>query len=302
MLQTVDFTKMVPFSVVHFMALSSPFVYSGAGLGLCVVMILVLGQLGVVLGYHRLLAHHSYRTCRTMKYMLALCGVLAVQGGPISWVAIHRSHHRAPDQLNDPHSPMRSVVWSYLLWVFLPNANVPDHREKRLLARDIAGDAVMTFLEERHTEITLLFASGLFVGGVCIGGVPAGLSLLVWGYCIPLVYTWHATALVVAATHRWGYRSYRTADNSRNLWWVSVFTFGEGWHNNHHADSRSAMIGHRWFEIDPTYKMIRAMELIGLAYRVRVPGRTVIQRLSICGRGLAFTSEGQGEEERTAAS
>jgi stearoyl-CoA desaturase (delta-9 desaturase) len=100
-----------------------------------------------------------------------------------------------------------------------------------------------------------------------IGGMP----WLVWGFFVRTVFVLHTTWLVNSATHIWGYRTHATRDKSTNLWWVAALTYGEGWHNNHHAFQTSARHGLRWWEVDMTYMAIRALEICGLATSVKVP-------------------------------
>jgi stearoyl-CoA desaturase (delta-9 desaturase) len=101
-----------------------------------------------------------------------------------------------------------------------------------------------------------------------LGGFRSGMSLVFWGLGVRMVYVLHVTWFVNSATHLWGSRRYNTSDDSRNLWWVGLLAFGEGWHNNHHAYQRVAAQGHRWWEFDPTYYMIWVMEKVGLAWDV----------------------------------
>src|SRR5207248_9663904 len=123
----------------------------------------------------------------------------------------------------------------------------------------------------------LLFGAGQFYGGL-------GLSWVVWGMFVRTAILYHATWLVNSATHWWGYRSYATRDGSTNLWWVALLSLGEGWHNNHHAFPRSARHGLRWWEVDPTYLLIRLMSMAGLARNIHVPGRVLRPVASAAGR------------------
>ena len=100
-----------------------------------------------------------------------------------------------------------------------------------------------------------------------IGGMP----WLVWGCFVRSVLVLHTTWLVNSATHVWGYRTHQTRDNSTNLWWVALLTYGEGWHNNHHAFQTSARHGMRWWEIDMTYMALRLMSMVGLVHSLKLP-------------------------------
>ncbi len=250
--------------LIHCSVLLAPFTFSVTGLVLFLVLHFIVGCMGVTMGYHRLLAHRSFKTQPWVRYTLALLGVLAFQRGPIWWVATHRLHHSQVDKELDPHTPAYSFIWSHLLWVFFKHPQLDESIETvHRLARDLAEEPGMQFLEKYYTAINIGFMVVLFTVGYCINGYPFGLSLLIWGGVLRLVVSLHATWFVNSAAHIWGYRSYKTEDTSRNNWWVALLTFGEGWHNNHHADQRAARNGHRWFEIDMTYYLILLMHRLG---------------------------------------
>jgi stearoyl-CoA desaturase (delta-9 desaturase) len=137
---------------------------------------------------------------------------------------------------------------------------------------DLSRDPVMRFLQRYHGVLPPAFAGLMFLLGTACGGLGLGLSWLVWGIFLRTSLLFHATWLVNSAAHRWGYRSHDTPDDSKNLWWVALVSFGEGWHNNHHAHPRSARHGVRWWEIDLTYLLIRLMGTVGLAKHIHVPG------------------------------
>ncbi|MFA6243320.1 MAG: fatty acid desaturase [Candidatus Hydrogenedentales bacterium] len=259
--------------LIHATALAAPFTFSWTGFILCVILFWVTGGLGITLCYHRLLTHRSYRTYKPIEYVLTMCGCLALQGGPIRWVATHRLHHKESDEVPDPHTPVVSFLWSHMLWLFFEDPQLDCYDKLRRFAKDLDKDAFMRFLNRFYLPIYFVAAGLLYLIGHAVGGWELGLSLLVWGVAVRTVLVWHSTWLVNSATHLWGYRNYRTGDNSRNTWWVAVLTFGEGWHNNHHADQRSAAHGHRWWEFDTTYLTIKAMQLFGLAKDVVRPGR-----------------------------
>jgi stearoyl-CoA desaturase (delta-9 desaturase) len=110
--------------------------------------------------------------------------------------------------------------------------------------------------------------AALYFAGQYYGGI--GLSWVIWGFFARTVLVLHSTWLVNSATHVWGYRTHETRDDSRNLWWVAIVTYGEGWHNNHHAFQTSAAHGLDWWEIDTTYIAIKLMSYVGLASDVKV--------------------------------
>lgn len=133
---------------------------------------------------------------------------------------------------------------------------------------DLLKDPVLRFLDRTFLFWQVVFSAGVFTVGYLWGGVPLAISLLVWGVFLRMVIVLHATWCINSVTHVWGYKTYDNGDDSRNLWWVALVTFGEGWHNNHHAYQRAANYGHRWWEIDTTYLTIRLLQLFGLAWNV----------------------------------
>ena len=231
--------------------------------------------LGVTLGYHRLLTHGSLVVPRLLKYFFTMCGMLSTEGSPLFWVATHRKHHVLSDQEGDPHSPNDGFWWSHMLW-FEPKQTAKDVEDLyRRWAPDLYKDPVQRFFDKTF----FLFA--IICGGVLYGlgefFLQAGWSFLLWGLCARMVACYHATWFVNSATHIWGYQNYETTDRSRNLWWVALFSYGEGWHNNHHAFQRLARHGHRWWELDVTYLVIWTLKKVGLARDVqdRLPPKAV---------------------------
>ncbi len=223
------------------------------------------GGLGISLTYHRLLTHRSFALRpRWLEYGLTAIGCCASQGGAISWVADHRKHHAHSDDEQDVHSPNRGFGWAHMFWWMTPDVTArhnPDYDRK--WAPDLYRDPVHRVLERFQLVFPLLLFAGLYA----VGGLP----WLIWGGFVRSVSVLHTTWLVNSATHVWGYRSYKTRDTSTNLWWVALLTFGEGWHNNHHAFQTSARHGLRWWEIDMTYGAIRLLSVFGLAHSVKLP-------------------------------
>ena len=263
--------------LLHLSILAAPFTFSVPGLLTFVLLYFMTICLGITLCYHRLLAHRSYRLSSSpLIYILAFLGCLAFQRGPIWWVATHRLHHSHVDQEGDPHSPRLSFLWSHFLWAFYRHPQLDESPETvHRLARDLAGDPGMRFLEKAYTTINLLFLLLLFGLGYSLDGLKLGVSLFVWGGLLRILFGLHITWLVNSAAHVWGYRTFETADKSRNNWWVALLTFGEGWHNNHHAHPRSARMGLAWYEVDLTYGLIRILERLGFAsHLVGIPTKT----------------------------
>ncbi len=241
-----------------------PAYFTWQALLLCVVLHWVSGGVGICLTYHRLLTHRSFVVRpRWLEYVLTAIGCTASEGGPIGWVADHRCHHAFSDQDGDVHSPNKGFGWAHMFWWMTPDVtslHSNDWYEK--WAPDLNRDPVHRWLDKYH----ILFPIGLFVLLYAIGGMP----FLVWGGFVRAVTVLHTTWLVNSAAHIWGYRSHETRDKSTNLWWVALMTYGEGWHNNHHAYQTSAAHGLRWWEIDTTYWMIRVMQALGMAHTIKM--------------------------------
>ncbi len=275
----LDWTSVFWIGLIHVGALAAPFFFTWKGVLLLLVFAWLSGGLGVCLGYHRLLTHRSFQTFRLVRRLLALFGALAGEGPPITWVAVHRKHHHYADKEGDPHTPREGAWWSHILWLF----PLPHHAQWQQMiqryAKDLLKDPFMRLLDKTYLAWHLALGLALFTSGWLVWDVYTGLSFLVYGMFLRLVYVMHVTWLVNSASHMWGYRSYDTRDDSRNLWWVGLLAYGEGWHNNHHAFPARARHGHRWWELDMTYMLIHTMEFFGLAWNV-IRGRTA----SVAGR------------------
>jgi stearoyl-CoA desaturase (delta-9 desaturase) len=194
-----------------------------------------------------------------------------MQGSALSWVGWHRMHHQFSDEPQDPHSPRDGHLWSHMLWLFKPGKGADGLPLWQRYVPDLLKDPIHRILHHMHFFSTLALAAGLYAAGWAWGGHMLGLSWVVWGICVRTVCVYHSTWLVNWAAHVWGYRNFATRDESRNNWWVAMLSFGEGWHNNHHAHQRSARHGMRWFEFDVTYWTVRLLELMRLARNIEIP-------------------------------
>lgn len=255
-------------AAAHIGAVIAPFYFSWQGFVTFLVLIPFTAMIGVTLGYHRLLTHGSFVTYRPVRWFLALVGGLSGEGSALSWIANHRKHHVHSDQEGDPHSPNEGAWWSHMFW-FMPaqtDKEFADLTER--WAPDLVRDPVMVALHKLFFPLHVLFGLALYAIGRYGWNAEVGTSMVMWGMFARLAYVYHITWFVNSATHMWGYRNYETTDNSRNLWWVGILAFGEGWHNNHHAYQRMAKHGHKWWEIDQTWWVIVGMEKLGLAWKV----------------------------------
>ncbi len=223
--------------------------------------------LGVTLGLHRLVAHRSFEAPRWVERLLVLMGSLACQSGPIEWVGLHRHHHLFSDQPNDHHDAARGLWWAHSEWML---HEIPALREIHRFTGDLERDPLYRWLDRWFLLLQLPLGAALYWIGETSGVHGGGLGLVLWGIPLRLVLVYHVTWLVNSATHAFGYRNFDSPDLSRNCWWVAILSFGEGWHNNHHAHPSSARHGLRWFEFDITWLHIKLLQALGLARRVRV--------------------------------
>jgi fatty-acid desaturase len=264
----VDWPIAIWIAVVHIGALAAPFVFTWQAVAVALFLCWLTGSIGVCMGYHRYLTHGSFQTFKPIRWLLALVGGLSGEGSAIAWVANHRKHHMFSDKEGDPHSPRHGKWWSHMLW-FTPNfGSEHSNAVATKFAPDLARDPVMQFLHKMFLPSHLILAGVLYSIGYFGWDNFTGWSFVVWGMFVRLVYVLHVTWFVNSASHIWGYRNYETTDDSRNLWWVGLLAFGEGWHNNHHAFQRMARQGHKWWEVDVTYWVICMMEKVGLAWNV----------------------------------
>ena len=248
---------------MHLGALAAPFTFTWPAFFLFGVLTWLTGSIGICLCYHRLLTHRAFSVPKPLEYLLAFVATLASEGGPINWVARHRMHHAFSDTDKDPHSPRKGFWWAHMLWLFKHKPLLDNFELYSSYARDLSQDRVYRFLNTTHWIYQILLGIGLYFWG--------GLPFLVWGLFFRTVFVYHGTWFVNSATHMWGYRTYQPNDDSRNLWWVAIIAFGEGWHNNHHAHQRSARHGLKFWEFDITYITIKVLGWLKLVRNVQLP-------------------------------
>jgi stearoyl-CoA desaturase (delta-9 desaturase) len=269
-----DYPVGIALLLIHIGALGVflPMFFSWSAVAVAVIFYVITG-VGITLAYHRLLTHRSLVVSKPVEYLLTIIGVLALQGGPIEWVAQHRAHHANTDRDGDPHNSHRGMPWAHIEWLFRTNKDRVAPEDRARWAPDLVKDPGMRFIEKYNVLMTVALAVAFFLIG--------GWSWVVWGIFARLVFTYHCTWLVNSASHAVGYQTYRTGDRSTNSWWVALFTFGEGWHNNHHAFPFSARHGLRWFEFDLTWLTIKAMAALRLASNVKLPTNDMMERLKV---------------------
>jgi stearoyl-CoA desaturase (delta-9 desaturase) len=261
----LDWSIIVYMGTIHLVALLAlfPANFSWGAVGVTFLLYWITGGLGITLGFHRLVSHRSFQTPKWLEYCLVFCGVLACQGGPIDWVGLHRIHHKYSDTASDPHDSNQGFWWSHMGWMLheiKANSDIPRYTQ------DIIDDPFYQFCQKYFIPIQVVLGLVLFA----IGGWP----YVIWGIFVRLVLVFHFTWFVNSATHKFGYQSHESKDNSRNCWWVALLTFGEGWHNNHHAYQYSARHGLQWWEIDLTWLEIRFLQWVGLATNIKLVPKT----------------------------
>jgi len=247
---------------LHLGALAALFMFNWHALFAAALLYYIGVGLGISMGYHRLHTHRSYKLPRLLEYFLAVCATLTLEGGPIFWVATHRIHHQYSDKPGDPHSPRDGAWWSHVGWLLVGESK---HSNTKLMAKyapDLAKDPFYVWLNNYHWVTILVLAVVLYA----IGGLP----MMLWGTCLRIVIGLHATWLVNSATHMWGGRRFNTRDDSRNNLFVALISFGEGWHNNHHAHPTSARHGLAWYELDLSWIQISILKFLGIAKSIRV--------------------------------
>lgn len=261
--------------VIHLGALGIfvPALFSWRAVIIAFVLWYTTGVLGITLGFHRILTHRSLRLPRLFEYALALLGTLALQNGPINWVATHRKHHAYTDAEGDPHNIRQGFTWAHVAWMYRPNTAFLRPAEYSRWAHDLIADPFYRFLDRYAFALQGCLAFILFTVG--------GWSCVVWGIFARLVFTFHCTWLVNSAAHTFGYQTYRSNDRSTNCWWVAILSSGEGWHNNHHAFPFSARHGLDRREIDATWLTIRALAFLGLAKNIKLPTKEMMERMRL---------------------
>jgi fatty-acid desaturase len=260
--------------VFHVLAVAALFMFHWSSLAVFAILWILGQNVGIAIGYHRLLTHRGYQVPRWLEYFIAICGTMAFQGGPIYWVAVHRLHHQHTDRPGDPHSPRDGAWWAHMGWILHGSL----HNQSPVLKRyapDLIAQPFYRWLSAWHWVPVTLVGVGLLFGGAAWGGWGLhgwmlGISWVLWGVFLRATAGLHVTWLVNSATHMWGRRRYETKDDSTNNWWVALLTGGEGWHNNHHAHPVSARHGLAWWEFDPNYYAIWLLEKVGLARKVYV--------------------------------
>lgn len=250
------------------------------------VMYVLTGH-GVTVGFHRYFTHRGFKAKRWLRVFLAVAGSMAIQGPVIQWVADHRKHHRFSDKEGDPHSPWRygenllaltkGFFYSHVGWLFDWEKTPETQYAPELVAdRDInAVSRTFPF----WVAVSLLFPP--LVGGLWSWSWQGALTAFFWGSLVRVSLLHHVTFAINSVCHIRGRRPFRTRDRSQNVWWLAILSFGESWHNFHHAEPVSARHGVGRFQIDSSALLIRVMEKLRWVSDVRWPDAGVISRRKV---------------------
>jgi fatty-acid desaturase len=285
----------VPFTIVNITttiaACILPFYFHSPSAVAAWLLFYTITGLGLTLGYHRLFAHRAFDVPKWLEHLIAISGYLAIQRGPIFWVAMHRLHHRYSDiPGRDPHTPREGLLHVHFGWIQRRRRDVWEREIYTRLAPDLIRDPLYLFLDSETRDYAAYFS--LLVSSYIAGGLLGGIGktgvwfdphnamcFFVWVGLLNRVAVLHAFGLINSMCHIIGTRPFKTPgqDTSMNNALVSFLIFGEGWHNNHHAHPRSARQGLRWYQWDPAWYVISLLKLLGLARNVHVPSREAIQ-------------------------
>lgn len=263
----------------------------------------VISGFGISTGYHRMLTHRSFETYKPIRVGLATAGVMAGQGPPIIWAAHHRKHHRVADKEGDPHSPhldfepgfkgMMAGLWhSHLGWLMDTKLTSDPMR----YCPDLVRERSLRWLSENLLLVTAasVVLPGLIAFGITGGSWEAFLTGMLWGGLVRIFLINHMTYAVNSVGHYFGRRRFTTTDESRNVAWLAIPSFGEAWHNNHHAFPRSARHGMKWYEVDLSAILIWCLEKTGLAWKVI---RIDPERLSMREAGVSRVEAATADRE-----
>lgn len=274
---SVEWARLAPFVALHLGCLLVLVTGVSWFAVLVCALLYAVRMFAITAVYHRYLSHRSYEAPRWLVFLLSFVAASAAQRGPLWWAAHHRKHHRHADEEGDAHSPLHGRFWwSHVGW-FTTRRNFHTDLSQ---VQDLAACRELRWLDRFDivapvSLIVVLYA----LGEVLAASVPSlstsGLQLVVFGFCISTTLVFHVTSMVNSVCHLFGKRPFATADQSRNLPWLAVLTFGEGWHNNHHYCPGSVRQGFAWWQVDLSFYLLWAMERVGIVRLHPLPRRVV---------------------------
>jgi stearoyl-CoA desaturase (Delta-9 desaturase) len=278
--QRLDYSDCVQFLFMHIACLAA--FWTGVSLtaiGVCLALY-VVRMFAITAGFHRLLAHRTYKSGSIFRFLIAFTGTASYQKGPLWWSAHHRGHHLHTDTEEDLHSPLAHSFWcSHVEWFLRRNSQSYD---KKLIS-NLIKHRDLRLLDKWYAVPPIMLAVGTFLSGFALRLYAPGLGtnewqMLIWGFFISTVLLYHGTFTVNSLAHVFGKRRFATDDNSRNNWFVALITLGEGWHNNHHYYPTSERQGFYWWEIDVSHYTLRVLEYLGIVWDLRAPPSEIPER------------------------
>ena len=260
---TVNWKNVAIITSFHLFAIPALFTFSWQNLAALLIGNWIVGSLGVGLGWHRMLTHRSFKAPKWLEYLLTIFGTMSIQDSPDKWVATHRMHHKFTEMDGDPHSTNAGFWWAQIGWIVWGTAQDHDRATLQKYVPDLLKDRGQVLISRFYYLPIIISALILFAIG--------GWTMVVWGVAARVVVGWHTTWFVNSLSHIYGSKPHDTGDDSTNNWFVAILTFGEGWHNNHHAFPTSARHGLQWFQFDMNWIAIRILEKIGWATNIKTP-------------------------------
>jgi fatty-acid desaturase len=260
---TINWKNVTIISSFHLVAIVALFTFSWQNLAALLIVKWMVGSLGIGVGWHRLLTHRSFRAPKWLEYTLSILATMSIQDSPEKWIATHRIHHKFTEMDGDPHSTRSGFWWAQMGWVLRGTAQDHDEATLKRYVPDLLKDRGHRLISRYYYVPVIISAFILFAIG--------GWTMVIWGVVARVVVQWHATWFVNSLSHIYGDRPYETADDSTNNWFVALVSFGEGWHNNHHAFPTSARHGLEWFQFDMNWIAIRIFEKLGWATQIKLP-------------------------------
>lgn len=257
----INWITAIPIWGFHVLAVAALFYFSWTNLAVALVMWWIIGSLGIGLSFHRQLTHRGFQSPAWLKNILAVFGTMALQGSPKDWITTHRLHHQFTETELDPHSPRFGFFFAHMGWVLRGTSQENGVEIERRYVPDLLRDKFLVTLSKFWFLPTV-------ITGIVLGLI-GGWSMVLWGVFVPVTFGWHFTWFVNSVNHVWGSKRFQTADDSTNNFFVAMVSFGEGWHNNHHANPTSAKHGLTWYEFDFNWMQIRILEKLGLVWNVK---------------------------------
>ncbi len=264
----------VLFFGIHVLAIVAFFVKPDLTAVLLCLALFLIRKFGITGGYHRYFSHRSFKTSRWFQYVLAWLGGMSAQKGALWWAAHHRHHHQHSDQEDDIHSvKQQGFYWAHVGWVLAPDYN--DYDSKRV--KDLTKFPELVFIDKYHFIPPMALAIATFLlGWLVTGAASGGLTYFLWGFCLSTVILYHTTFAINSFCHLLGSRRYETGESSRNSFILAILTLGEGWHNNHHYYPHCARQGFFWWEVDPTYYVIKLLKAVRIVHEIKEPTKRVL--------------------------